>query len=171
MESVEVKTLLLVMSVFTGVAAIALIIMACMMLAVYKSANAMRERSQFFMDRWEPVADTSQKTLEEVRGQAGEILEKVKTLADTSQQQVANVDSLLTDVSDGTKRQMQRVDESVQENLKRVQETTEAVQSTVLVPVQQLRAVAAAVNAVIHHLASKPRPTPDKATVDEEMFI
>ena len=144
MEAVEVKTLLLIMSVFTGVAAVALIIMAGMMFAVYKSANAMRERSQVFMDRWEPVADTSQKTLEEVRGQAGEILEKVKTLADTSQQQVARVDTLLTEVSDGTKRQMQRVDESVQANLKKVQETTEAVQSTVLVPVQQLRAVAAA---------------------------
>ena len=164
-------TLLQIMAVFTGVAAVALVIMAGMMFAVYRSANAMRERSQVFMDRWEPVADTSQKTLEEVRGQAGEILEKVKTLADTSQQQVARVDSLLTEFSDGAKRQMQRVDESVQDNLRKVQQTTDAVQNTVLAPVQQLRAVAAAVNAVINHLASKSKPTPDKATIDEEMFI
>jgi uncharacterized protein YoxC len=164
--------LLKVMAAFTGVAAIALVIMMGMMIAVYKSVSAMRERSTQFLDRWEPIADDAKKTLGDFRTQSTTILADVKQLTDTGKQQMQRVDTLLTDVQAAAKTSFERVDQSLQENLRRVDETTAAVQNTFLVPVKQARGVAAAVDAVIRHLAgSRRRPTVDQVTLDEEMFI
>jgi hypothetical protein len=81
------------------------------------------------------------------------------------------VETLLTDVQNAARLSFERVDHSLQQNLARVDETAAAVQNTVLVPVRQARAVAAAVDAVIRHLAGRKRPTVDRVTLDEEMFI
>ncbi len=48
--------LLYIMATFTGVAAIALVIMAGMVLGMYRSSKAMRERAVRFMDKCEPLA-------------------------------------------------------------------------------------------------------------------
>ena len=81
------------------------------------------------------------------------------------------LDSLLTDVSHATRIQMERIDRAMAETVDRVHTTTEALQKTVLLPVRQVRGVAAALGAVIGSLNSRRRPTVDQATLDEEMFI
>ena len=164
--------LLKIMAAFTGVAAIALVIMMGMMIAIFKSVSAMRERSAQFLDRWEPIANDAKQTLGEFRTQSTAILGDVKNLTDTSKQQLQRVDTLLTDVQTAAKQSFERVDQSLQQNLQRVDETTQAVQNTFLVPVKQARAMAAAVDAVFRHLAgTRKRPTVDQVTLDEEMFI
>lgn len=163
--------LLKIMAAFTGVAAVALLIMMGMMIAIYKSVAALRERSTVFLDRWEPVADDAKKTLGEFRTQSSSILVDVKKLTESSKQQVDRLETLLADVQTAAKITFERVDSSLQQNLRRVDETAEAVQRTVLTPVQQVRGVAAAVDAVFRHLAGRNRPTVDRATIDEEMFI
>lgn len=159
------------MAAFTGVAAIALLIMMGMMIAIYKSIAGLRERSTLFLDRWEPVADDAKKTLTELRTQSTTILADVKRLTETGRDQMARVETLIGDVQSAAKISFARVDESLQMNIRRVDETAEAVQNTVLTPVRQARAMAAAVDAVFRHLAGRHRPTVDRATIDEEMFI
>ncbi|MEZ5366828.1 MAG: hypothetical protein R2748_31940 [Bryobacterales bacterium] len=163
--------LLKIMAAFTGVAAIALIIMMGMMIAIYKSVSAMRERSTVFLDRWEPVAEDAKKTLGDFRTQSSTILGDVKKLTENGKTQMERVEVLLTDLQSAAKTTFERVDESLAINLRRVDETTEAVQNTVLKPVRQVRGMAAAVDAVIRHLSGRNRPTVDRATIDEEMFI
>ena len=163
--------LLKVMAVFTGVAAIALLIMMVMMIAVYKSVSTLRERSMVFLDRWEPVADDAKKTLNEFRTQSTAILADVKRLTENSREQLNRIETMLGEAQTAFKTSYARVDESLQENLRRVDETTQAVQNTVLTPVRQVRGVAAAIDAMFRHLAGRNRPTVDRATIDEEMFI
>ncbi len=164
--------LLKIMAAFTGVAAVALVIMMGMMFAVYKSVSALRERSTEFLDRWEPIADDAKKTLGDFREQSSGILADVKNLTDNGKQQMQRVDTLLNDVQSAAKTSFEKVDQSLEQNLRRVNETTEAVQKTFLVPVKQARAVVAAVDAVVKHLAGgRRRPTVDQVTIDEEMFI
>ena len=131
----------------------------------------MRQRSTLFLDQFEPLAGTAQKALDEARSQSSEILTNVKAMSDSSRKQLDKVDALLTDVSSSAKTQIARVDESVLANLQKLQETTDVLQRTVLTPVKEIRGVAAAVNAVVNHLAGGRRPRPDQATLDEEMFI
>lgn len=163
--------LLYIMAVFTGVSAIALVIQMCFLFGIYRSVKALRERAMTFLDRWEPLADQAQKTLDQVRGQSDQILKKVEGLADQSKTQLDKVDTLLTDVSQTTRLQLERIDRTIAETVHRVHQTTEAVQKTVLVPVQQVRAVAAAFGAIVNALNARRRPTVDQATLDEEMFI
>jgi hypothetical protein len=165
------ELLLKTMAAFTGVAAIALLIMMGMMIGVYKSVSAMRERSTQFLDRWEPVADDAKKTLTDFRTQSSTILADVKNLTESGKQQMQRVETLLTDVQTAAKTSYERIDETLQNNLRRVDETAAAVQNTVLTPVKQARAMAAAVDAVFRHLAGRRRPTVDQVTLDEEMFI
>jgi hypothetical protein len=132
----------------------------------------MRERSTQFLDRWEPIADDAKKTLGDFQTQSTAILADVKELTVNGKQQMERVNALLTDAQSAAKVSFERVDQSLQENLRRVDETTAAVQKTFLVPVKQARAVAAAVDAVLRHLAgNRKRPTVDRVTIDEEMFI
>lgn len=159
------------MAAFTAVAAIALVIMMGMMIGIYKSVSAMRERSTGFLDRWEPVAEDAKQTLGDFRTQSSAILTDVKKLTETGKTQVDRVDVLLTDLQSAAKTTFDRVDQSLAVNLRRVDETTEAVQNTVLKPVRQIRGMAAAVDATLRHLSGRNRPTVDRATIDEEMFI
>ena len=163
--------LLITMAVLTGVAAVALVIQMAFLFGIYRSIKAVEQRSATFMDRWEPVADSSLQLLEQLRQQSNEILTNVGEVAERTRNQVQKMDSLLTDVSDRAKSQMDRVDRTVEGALERVHETAAALQGTLLTPVRQLRALAVAVSAIFEHLFGSRRPTVDRATLDEEMFI
>ena len=164
--------LLYTMAAFTGVAAISLVVMAGMVFGMYRSSKLMRERVTSFMDKLEPLADSARKTLDETRDQTKEILVDVKELTASGRKQMATVESLLNDLSQTARLQVERVDGGVETTLRRVNETTEIVQKTILEPIRQVRGVVSAVTAVLEHLSgASRRPTPDRATSDEEMFI
>lgn len=162
------------MAVFTGVAAIALILMLGMLFGMYRAMNELKGRTTVFLDRWEPMADTAQSTVKELREKTMPILNDVKRLTEKGQVQMEKIDGILADLQSSTKLQLARVDKSVQTNIDRIEETADLVQKTVLQPVKQIRAVAAGVDAALRQLSGfrrRRRPTPDQATLDEEMFI
>lgn len=164
--------LLYTMAAFTGVAAISLVAMAGMVFGMYRSSKLMRARVTAFMDKLEPLAESATRTLNETREQTKEILADVKELTASGRKQMATVESLLDDLSQTARLQAERVDGGVEMTLRRVNETTEIVQKTILEPIRQVRGVISAVTAVLEHLSgASRRPTPDRATSDEEMFI
>lgn len=164
--------LLYIMAAFTGVAAISLVAMAGMVFGMYRSSKLMRARAVSFMDKCEPLAESARQTLEETREQTKEILADIKELTASGRKQMGTVETLLDDLSQTARVQAQRVDGGVELTLARVNETTEAVQKTILEPIRQVRGVVSAVSAILEHLSgTSRRPTPDKATSDEEMFI
>ena len=114
MDSNSQQLLLTTMAVFTGVAAVALIIQMAFLFGIYRAVKALQERSSAFMDRWEPVADSSMKTLEQLREQTSEILRKISELTDSTKAQIDKVDSILSDVSEFSKTQLGRVDHTVE---------------------------------------------------------
>ena len=164
--------LLYTMAAFTGVAAISLVAMAGMVFGMYRSSKQMRERANSFMDKLEPLVDSARQTLDETREQTKGILVDVKELTASGRKQMATVESLLADLSQTARLQAERVDGGVELTLRRVNETTEVLQKTILEPIRHVRGVVSAVTAVLEHLSgASRRPTPDRATSDEEMFI
>jgi len=155
------QKLLELMTVFTGVAAVALTISMVAMVVVAVAVVKLKGRTNAFLDRFEPLADTAQTALQQASRQSTEILENVRTVTDTSKKQLDKIDKLVDEFEVSARTQMARVDK-----------TTEAVQTTILGPVKQIRGVAAAVAAVVAYLAPKrSRSSVDQATLDEEMFI
>ena len=98
-------------------------------------------------------------------------MEKVSDLTDATELQVEKIESILTDFSSFSKTQLDRVDETVSSTLDRVTEATDAMQQTVLAPVQQLRTIATALGTIVSSLFGGWRQSVDRATLDEEMFI
>ena len=171
MDSDSQQLLLTILAVFTGVAAVALIIQMAFLFGIFRAVKGMQERSAAFMDRWEPVADSSLKALEQLREQSTEILKKISELTDSTKDQIDKVDSILSDVSEFSKTQLGRVDHTVEGTLQRLNETSEALQTTLLAPIRQVRAMVSALSAIVESLFSGRRQTVDRATTDEEMFI
>jgi hypothetical protein len=168
----ENQTLLLqVMAAFTAVAAIALVIMMGFMIATYRAAAALRVRGVEFMDRWEPVANSAQKAIDDIRAQSTDILANVKAVSESSRRQMDKIDALLDDFQSNAQLQLKRIDTTLADSMRRVDDTARIVNETILLPVRQIRGIAAALNAAVGHLVGKARPTPDRATSDEEMFI
>ena len=85
--------------------------------------------------------------------------------------QVARLDALVTETAERALLQIERVDILVSDTVERVQETTMAVQSTILKPVREINGVVSGVRAALSALAHRNRASVDHATQDEEMFI
>lgn len=159
-------------TIFSGVAAGALVIQVLLLISIYRSAKATQERVSSFVERVQPLADTSLRTVEEVRQQARELLGKAQQIAETTRQQVARIDDLLVEAGSRARRQMDRLDQVLETTMERAEETSAQVQQTILSPVREINAWAAGVRAIVNYLATRRKvSTVERATQDEELFI
>jgi Skp family chaperone for outer membrane proteins len=163
--------LLIVMAVFTGVAAIAMVVQAAMMYGVSKSARAVSERVAQLAPKVESLAETSRAAIDEGRASMAEITSRTKEILDTTQRQLNRVDRVLEDVEERARIQFDRAEAVVDDAVNRAQQTVAIVHGGIMKPIREINGVAAGVRAAIHYFMRGGRPTPDRVTVDEEMFI
>lgn len=171
MSDDSIQFLLQILAVFTAVAALAMAVQALLLFGIFKAMREIRDRSSEFLTKWEPLADTANKTLGEVRTQSKQILTHVQEIAASSKNQVGKFDGLVDDFSGTARKQMARVDEMMSLSLDHLQRTGDEYQRALMEPARQLRGVSAAASAILDHLFGRRRSTVDRATQDEEMFI
>jgi hypothetical protein len=165
------NTLLVIMSVFVAVAAIALVIQACMLFGIYKSSRAIGERVAHLAPKLEALADTSRVTLEESRVSLKEITTKTTDILDTTRRQLARVEEIVDDASSRAKVQFDRAELVMDDAMVRAQETIAVVHQGIMKPIREINGVAVGLRAALNYFMRGGRPQPDQATVDEEMFI
>src|SRR5579884_2293685 len=95
----DTQALLIIMAVFTGVAAIALLIQAGLLLGIYKSSRAMQAKVERLMPKIESITDSSLATINESRAKITEITAKANQILDTTQRQLVKVEGLLDDAA------------------------------------------------------------------------
>ena len=100
-----------------------------------------------------------------------DMVEKASEMAASAREQVARLDALVTETTERARLQVERIDGLVGDTVDRVQETTAAVQTTILKPVREVNGVVSGLRAAISVLARGNRASVDHATQDEEMFI
>ena len=161
---------LLVISIFTGVAAVALLVQMGVFIGMYLSFRALQQRALSLADRAEPILDTSRRLLEETRTHANDIFRKLGDITEATRVQVARVDEMLADVSAHTHANLERIDRVTEYAAERVQETIDQVQQTILAPVRGINGAAAAVRAVVGHLASR-RGSGGRVAQEDDLFI
>ncbi len=165
------KQYLLVLTVFTGVTALALLIQMFIFLGLYRSVKAIEERLMAFIDRVGPLIESTKRLVEETRTQSRDVFVKVHEIVEVTRTQVIRVDELLGDVTVHTRTQLARIDRVAEDACERVEATVAAVQKTVLTPVREISAVAAAVRAVVRHLGRRKLSAVERPTQDEDLFI
>lgn len=120
----------------------------------------------------DPVLKASRELLTETREKLASATANLSEITQLAKTQVIRIDSVITDATDRAHLQIIRLDELVGDTMLRVEQTTEAIQHSVLGPVREIAAVVAGVRTALEFLLHRNRSrTVEHATQDEEMFI
>jgi hypothetical protein len=178
-------TLLYVMTAFVIISAIALCIQAGMLAAIYKTTKSLQEainplvpkvesllpKLDSLLPKVEGLVATATATVEQSGKQITEITTRANDILDSTKRQLAIVEDVVGDAAMRTKVQMERVELVIDDTLSRAHETVAVVHDGVMRPLREVNGIAVGVRAALGALARGSRPTVDRATSDEEMFI
>lgn len=128
--------------VFIALTAIAVLLQAGVLLAMYltmrKSSERMEALATEVKSKVLPAVDQAQHVLTEMRPKLQTILDNVDGATSVVRSQVERVDATVNDVMDRARLQIIRGDELLTRTMDKVEHTTEIVQKTVVSPVRQL---------------------------------
>ena len=147
------------------------IVMAVAMLWIYRSSKRMEEKLALLLDKASPVLDSARSLVDDARPKIQEVIVRAAEITTSARDQMARLDALVTETSDCVRIQIERIDMVVGDAVTRVEETTAAVQGTILKPVREVNGLISGVRAALSTLARGNRASVDHATQDEEMFI
>jgi ABC-type transporter Mla subunit MlaD len=156
-----------------GVAAswVTTVVMAVAILWIYRSSKRMEDKLELLLEKASPVLESARALVDDARPKIQEIIARAAEITVSARDQMVRLDALVTETSDCVRVQIERIDVVVGDAVNRVQETTAAVQSTILKPVREVNGVISGVRAALSTLARRNRASVDHATQDEEMFI
>ena len=163
--------LLIVLTIFVAVAAVALLIQACMLVGLLIVARRLQEKIMPLIPEVQGIMGIVKRTAESTEKRIDQIGATASSILDVTKQQLARVDELLGDATSRAKVQMERAEMVLDDTMTRVQQTVSYVQSGVLRPVREVYGVMAGIRTALTHLGRAGRSTVDHATSDEEMFI
>jgi ElaB/YqjD/DUF883 family membrane-anchored ribosome-binding protein len=163
-------TLLYIMAGAVVVSAVAIVIQTALLFGMYKATTALSERVNTLLPKVETLMDTSRLAIDEGRMTIAEIRVKSNMILDTGHKQVKQLEAILSDAAERTARQLGFAEAVIQDTMSRVEDTVQLVHKGVLKPIRGVTGIAAGVGAAIQYLMRR-RPNPERATLDEEMFI
>jgi hypothetical protein len=164
-------TLLILLTVFVALAALAMLIQACTLLGLLLVARKLQQVVLPLVPQIEAIIGTTRRTADNVEKHIEKIGTTSGAILDVTKQQLVKVDELLTDASARAKVQMERAEMVLDDSMTRVQQTVSYVQSGVIRPVREVYGVFAGIRTTLAHLGRGAKSTVDHATADEEMFI
>lgn len=165
------NTLLILLTIFVALAAIAMLIQAGMLVGLFLVARKLQNALMPIIPQIESIVGTTRRTAEKVEKQIEKIGNTSSAILDVTKQQVHKIDELLNDATTRAKVQMERAEMVLDDSMTRVQETVTAVQSGVLRPIREVYGVLSGFRTFLTYLGRGGRPTVDHVTSDEEMFI
>jgi hypothetical protein len=171
-------TLLYVMTAFVIISAIALCIQAGMLAGIYKTTKALQEKIDPLVPKVEgllPKVDSlvavATSTVEQSGKQITEITNRANDILDSTKRQMAIMEDVVGDAAGRAKVQMERVELVFDDTLSRAHETVAVVHDGIMRPLREVNGIAVGIRAALGAMARGNRPTVDRATSDEEMFI
>src|ERR1700685_2428278 len=124
--------LLILLTIFVAVAAVALLIQACMLIGLFMVARALQEKLMPIIPEVQAIIGVVRRTTERVEKHIEQIGTTSSTILEMTKQQLARVDELLGDATTRSKVQMERAEMVLDDTMARVQHTVSYVQSGVL---------------------------------------
>lgn len=148
-----------------------IIVMAGAMFGVYRTSKRIEEKVNPLIDKAGPILDRARSVVDDAGPKIRDILDRVTEMTNAAREQVQRLEELVGETTDRARLQLDRIDAVVEDTMSKVQETTAAVQGTILKPVREVNGVVSGLRAAIAALARRNRASVDHATQDEEMFI
>ena len=163
--------LLDVMAAFVIIAAIALCIQAGMLAAIYKTTRALQQSINPLVPKVESLVEKTNMTVDQSKQQIAEIAANANEILASTKRQLAVVEDFVGDAATRAKVQMERVELVLDDTLSRAHETVAVVHDGIMRPLREITGITAGIRAALNALARGNRPTVDRVTSDEEMFI
>jgi flagellar biosynthesis protein FliQ len=170
--------LIIVLTVFVAVSAIALCIQAGLLFGIYKATRSLQQQATSVMPQVKSILGKAELTIEESRqnviavtARANEVMAKASGILDMGKVQMEKLDVVITDATQRAKVQIERAEMVVDDTMTRVHESVTAVHGGILRPVREVQAITAGISAAVQHFLRGGRPSVDKATHQDEMFI
>jgi hypothetical protein len=153
-------------------ACLAFLVQAGVVVALYRIARKLQEKTLPLAERAVPVLDTARKILDENRPRIAEVSTDAVEIARNARQQAIRIGELLDDAGQRAKSRIAQIDSTVEDTVEQVEQVGGAVKGAVLKPVREMNAIMAGVRAaLVTYAQGGRRPSVDHATQDEEMFI
>ena len=164
------QTLLVIMTVFVTVAAIALVIQMGLLIGIYKTSRTLEQNATRLLPKVEALVETSKIAVDDGRKLIDEVYKRTTDILDVTKRQLARVDEVLEDASARVRVQLDHAEMILDDTMNRAHETVALVHGGILKPLKEIQGVAAGLRTAVNFLM-RGRPDPARAHADEEMFI
>ncbi len=168
-------------TIFIAVTAGAVILQACLLLAMYlamrKTSTRLESLAEEVKTKALPTIDSAQALLADIRPKLHVIADNLAETTSAVRDQMARVDATVNDVVDRARLQVIRADDLLSRTLDRVEETSEIVHRTVVSPVRQFSGLIQGLTAGIEFLVggrgrrNGRSRDPRRPVPQDEMFI
>jgi ElaB/YqjD/DUF883 family membrane-anchored ribosome-binding protein len=167
----DTNALIVVMTVFVIISAIALCVQAGYLFGMYKSVRTLQDRLTPLVPKVESLVDSTKATVDESKHQIVEITTKANDILESTKHQLAMVEEVVADATSRAKVQMERVELVLDDTMSRAHETVATFHSGIMRPLREINGIAIGIKTAFGHLTRGGRPSVAQATSDEEMFI
>ena len=160
-----------VMTLFVVLSAVALFIQAGLLYGIYKSARTVQEQTASVLPQVKSILTKAETTIDQSQRNVIEITAKANEMMDLGKTQLVRLDAVMKDASSRAKVQIEKAEMVVDDTMSRVHESVAAVHNGILRPIREIHGVAAGVKTAVAVFLRGGRPSVDRATQDDEMFI
>jgi ABC-type transporter Mla subunit MlaD len=168
------QNLFVIQTVFAGLATVAIVLQAAILYAMYRAVQAMHQAVADAVPKVESLVEKANAVIPKVEAlveSTKATVEESRKLVQSAREQLAKVDDVVTDATNRARIQMDRVEMVLDDTMDKAQQTVNAVSRGVQRPLREIQGVAAGIQAAFGYLLRSARPSVDRATSDEEMFI
>ncbi|HEY3444027.1 MAG TPA: hypothetical protein VGK29_24955 [Paludibaculum sp.] len=153
------------------ISGLALLMNACASIGIFLSVRKLQRDVAPLIPQVKATLAQAQTTLADSARDVREVTDLAKDVLRSAQVQIDYFDQAKGEMVNHLKVQSERVELVLDDVLSRVQETVSVISGTVLRPVREVSGIVSGVKAAVQALMLGRRPTVDRATHDDEMFI
>ena len=159
------------LAIAVAISSISLLVHALASVGLYRAIRRLESDVRPLIPQAAATLESAQKTLTEALAQIKELSDKAHGVLDVSK---ANLDALSATRDEFTGRlraQTERLELVLDDTLSRVHDVVGVVHSGVMTPVREVSGVLSGIRTAFQTFVRGRRPSVDRATHDEEMFI
>ena len=153
------------------ISGIALLMNACASIGIFLSVRKLQRDVAPLIPDVKATLMQAQTTLADTARDVREVTDRAKDVPEPLPGRERHFDQAKGEMITHLKVQSERVELVLDDVLSRVQETVSVISGTVLRPVREVSGIVSGVKAAVQALLLGRRPTVDRATHDDEMFI
>lgn len=159
------------MAVAVAISSIALLALAVAAAGVYRSVRRIEREVLPLVPKTARNLELGEKTLTTALSQIEQLSAKAHVFLDASQREIEVFSKTRGEFTDRLRIQAERLDLVMEDSLGRLQEVVNVVHGSVMKPVREVSGILAGVKTAFQTFVRGRRPSVDRATHDEEMFI